>query len=156
MTYVAALVYDADGNFRGYTTLNHEVNKLKSTNLWTEEERPKLEEQLQRLNVGSALMAHWPSIDDPEVLKMLNDPTWEPLEMVLADVVDDERSLYVWTQIQETDAFGEPTGRMINGELDRDASVIAYKKAHIPKEPIKAQVRTKKAQEIVARRRAGM
>lgn len=156
MTYVMALVYDAEGNFRGYTTLNHETSKLKSTNLWTEEELPKLQEQLDRLNVGGALTAHWPNLNDPEVAALLNDPNWEPLETHVVDVVDDDRSHYVWTQVSQIDAFGNPTGEMVNGELDETASVIAYKKARVPVRPIDAQIRTKKAQETVARRRAGM
>lgn len=163
MTYIAALVYDPDGNFRGYTTLNAETNKLKSTNLWSEEELPKLNDQVARLNVGSALSAHWPAPSDPEVMALLNDPAWEPLEMVPGEAVDDDRSHWVWTQEPKIDpltggpAVG-PDGQMImiNGELDREASVIAYKRIMVPREPIKAQVRTKKAQDIVARRRAGM
>lgn len=163
MTYIQALVYDAEGNFRGYTTLNAETNKLKSTNLWSEKELPQLKEQLDRLNVGSALSAHWPAPSDPEVMALLNDPTWEPLEMVPGRAVDDLRSHWVWTQTPKINPMtGQPDigadGQMImiNGELDQDASVIVYKTIMVPKEPIKAQIRTKKAQDIVARRRAGL
>lgn len=156
MTYVQALVYDLEGNFRGYTTLNHEANKLKSTNLWSEAELPKLQEQLDRLNVGSELMAHWPSLNDPQVAALLNNPAWEPLEMEWADVVDEERSHYVFEQVPEIDlATGRETGRLVNGNIDEQASVIVLKKAQVPKEPVKAQLRIKKAQETVARQRAG-
>jgi hypothetical protein len=155
MSYVPCLVYDLDGNFVGYSILNNEARKLKTTNLWTDEERAKLDEQVARLNGHQALSAHWPRLDDPEVIALLSDPSFMPLETEVADVVDDEHSYYVWTEVPEIDHAGQPTGRMVKGELDRQASVIAYKKATVPKRPIDAQIRTKKAQEIVAQKRAG-
>jgi hypothetical protein len=156
MTYVPALVYDSEGNFRGYTTLNHESNKLKSTNLWTEAELPKLHEQLERLNVDTRLKGVWPRTDDPDVVALLQDRSWMPYETKMAEVVDDERSHYVYHQEPEVDSFGNETGRMINGHLDEAASVIRFKVAEVPSNPIDIQIRTKKAQETVARRRAGL
>jgi hypothetical protein len=156
MTYVKALVYDSEGNFRGYTTLNHEANKLKSTNLWSEEEQPKLDEQLDRLNVDTQLKATWPRTDDPDVIALLQNRSWMPYQTKLAKVVDDAQSHYVYHQEPEVDALGNPTGRMTKGHLDEEASVIRFKMAEVPVNPIDVQIRTKRAQEIVARHRAGL
>ena len=154
-SYVPVAIYDLQGQFRGYSILNHEANKLKTTNVWTEAEQQQLQTQLDRLNTDSTLKAHWPALNDPEVAALLNDRTWEPIETRIADVVDDEHSFYVFEQVPELDRFGNETGRMVNGDIDRDASVLAFKKAEIPVRPIDAQIRTKKAQELIARKRAG-
>src|ERR1035437_4367821 len=158
MQYESVAIYTLGGDFVGYSILKGlgTINKLQSVNIWSEEEMPKLTEQLGRLNGDVALRAHWPRQDDPEVLALLNDPNFMPLETEVVDVVDDGNSYYAYTQVLEVDALGKQTGRIIDGDLDREASVLAYKKAVVPVRPIDAQIRTKKAHEIVAQRRAGL
>lgn len=150
MIYAQVAVYDMEANFVGYAIHKQGLLKLQSGNLWAEEERPALQEQLDRLNGDVKIRRQWPRSDDPEVQALLNDPTWMPLETHVTDVIDDENSYYVWT---EADENGKPTQA---SELDEQASVIAYKKARVPVRPVDAQVRTKAAHETVARRRAGL
>lgn len=147
MPYSAVLIYSSEGDFLGYGIRKPEPSlQLKSVNIWSEEERADLERQTQRLNGDIELKAHWPKVDDPEVLKLIQDPNWEPIEMEEVQEVDEENSLY----IPALNAAGAQTG-----EIDWEASVIAHLPARMaPVRPIEAQARTKKAQETVAQQRA--
>jgi hypothetical protein len=84
MTYQAALIYDAAGLFRGYSILSP-AGKLKSTNIWTEEESAELHEQIKLLNSDAALREHWPSPADLDVWALVNDATWESLDISMGE-----------------------------------------------------------------------
>lgn len=145
MQYAEALVYDVDGNFRGHAILKGDTGRLQSINLWTDNELPAFQSTLKKLNGSSAINDYWPKLEDPEVRALLDDPSWKPLEMELVDVEDEENSHYVFIKNTE----GEDI-------IDRDASVVATKRAWIPKRPSDAQIRIHDALETVARRRAGI
>lgn len=155
MAYNAVAVYSLEGAFLGYAIKNDTVPKLQSTNLYAENEQDKLSLQLGRLNENLDLTSVWPDARDPEVQRLLADPDFMPLEMIEDDVVDDENSYYVYEQEPELDpATGQPTGRIIDGHLNREASVLVYKRMLVPKRPSDVMERTKKACEIIARKRA--
>lgn len=155
MAYNAVAVYNMDGSFLGYAIKNDGIPKLQSTNLYAETEQDKLAIQLGRLNENLDLSAVWPDPRDPAVRRLLADPSFVPIEMVEDEVVDDENSYYVYEQEPEYDvATGQPTGRLVNGTLNREASVLIYKKMMVPARPSDVMERTKKACEIVARQRA--
>lgn len=139
--YEQALVYDAEGNFRGYTVL-HNIGegqaKLQTQNLWTEEETAQFTEQLDRLNGQVATLAHWPRRDDPEVLALLQDPNWEPPELEPSEEVDEDQSYIV---------------RKEDDSIDYAASVIIPKTVMVPSR-VGVQARVRKALETVAERRA--
>jgi hypothetical protein len=147
MQYVRALVYDQDGNFQGYGVLKAGLGKLQSVNLYSEVELSELDAHLARLNQDVALKAHWPKVDEPEVRALLNDSNWEPYETMLADVVDEDNSYYVW----QKDDYGTDTEN-----LDEDASVIATKTARVPVRQSDVQARIHFAQQTVASQRAGV
>ena len=156
MAYSAVVVYTLDGTFLGYAIKNDASPKMSSPNLYTEDEKDKLDERLSGLNENLDLSAVWPDARDPEVQSILADASFRPLEMIEDEVVDDENSYYVYEQEPELDvATGAPTGRMINGTLNREASVLAYKRMMVPARPSDVMERTKAACEIVARKRAG-
>lgn len=156
MAYQAVLVYTTDGEPLGYSIKKSDAFKLQSTNIWTEDEIPKLNEQLGRLNESVELSSVWPDANDPEVKAVLANPSFMPIEMHLEDVVDDDNSWFVYTQEPEYDINGDPTGENVDGELDQEASVIKTKKMMVPVRPSEVMERTKAACEQVARARAGL
>jgi hypothetical protein len=171
MAYGEVAIYSLAGDFLGYTIKSdaidpgtgQPVKKLQTTNLYLEGEEDKLKEQLERLNQDVDLRLHWPNPKDPEVMQLLNDPDFIPLEYELREVVDDETSYYVWKLEPEV---SEETGQyvidpttgqphMIQGtELDEMSSVVRYKQAYVPKRPTDVMWRIKLACEKVARQRA--
>lgn len=148
--YAAVAIYDLSGDFLGYAIRDtRTTNKLQSLNLWKEGQEGGLNSQLGRLNEQAALKDHWPSLKDPEVQALLQDPSFEPIEYEEQEAVDEEKSHYVYKQIAGTE------GEWIDGDVDEEASTIVIKTVSVPKRPTDAMLRIKKACEIVARRRAG-
>jgi hypothetical protein len=147
MPYEAVGVYNLDGEFLGYSVKNQAVDKLHNNNLWTEspEDVADLKAQLARLNDQTAVLAYWPDVRDPEVQALLDDANFEPLTLSPVEVVDEENSIHVWLE--------EPSDENPYGRIDQDASTIVYKDVMAPA-PTDVARRWKKAQEIVARRRA--
>ncbi len=165
MSYRPVAIYDlATGDFVGHAIKKSDFPKFHSVNIYLEGEETKLNEQLARLNEDVDLRRFWPNPKDPEVLVILADENFMPIEYMQAEVVDDENSYYVWHTEQEVDAYGNPifdpaTGQpsMIQSDkLDEEASVIVTKMANVPKNPAHLQLRIKKACEVIARRRAGI
>ena len=146
MRYTAALLYNPEGDFLGYVIKKDGVDKLQSTNLYREEESEALRTRLDALNQETEVKRFWPRQDDPAVQALLTDPTWEPVEMRLGKTTDEDNSFYVWKRDIHT---GELTG-----ELDHDASVIAYRDEMVPVRPSDVGLRIHKAMETVATQRA--
>jgi hypothetical protein len=146
MAYQAVSIYTLDGAFLGYGLKQDGVDKLHNNNLWTDsaEDVEDLKAQLGRLNDAVDIRAYWPDVRDEEVQAILNDPEFEPLKLSAVEVVDEENSLFIWIE--------EPSDTS-PGQMDPDASIIAYKFVDAPA-PTDVQARIKKACEIVARRRA--
>jgi hypothetical protein len=153
MSYQSALIYTQDGVFVGYSILG--PNKLQTTNLYKEHETDALEKRIGELNGSNDLKNFWPHPQDPEVLAIVNDQTFMPLQYIEAEVVDDDHSYYVYKKVPEVDSVGRRTGNWVDSEeIDEDASVVKHKIARIPKNPSDVMLRIKSASEIVARRRA--
>lgn len=155
MAYEWVAVYAKSGEFLGYAVKETSAKKLQSTNLWFDGEEDKLEENLNRLNNQIDINAHWPDPRDPDVLLLLSDPEFMPIEYEDQEVVDDEHSTYVWLMEAETDLYGNPTGEMVEGPLlDHDRSDLHYKVVSVAKNPSDVVYRTRAACEQVARSRA--
>lgn len=145
MSFTHVLVYDPDGEFIGYAIKKPDVLKFNSSNIWNQDEVADLEAQLQRLNNDVSIREFWPDVRDPEVVALLDNPSFEPLKMSPMQVVDDDQSTFVW--------FEEPSDESPYGSMDEDASNIVYKWIDVPQGSDVA-ARVKKACEIVARGRA--
>jgi hypothetical protein len=146
--YVPVMIYSYDGDFIGWTIKNDQVEKLQTTNMWTDEQLSEMADQIARLNNKTGILAYWPDTRDPEVQALINDPNWEPVADEPVEVVDEENSVFIWIRrpnLEEGDV----------GEMDEDASTLVYKYVMAPP-PVLVQARWKKAQEIVARKRAGI
>ncbi len=162
MSYSAVLLYNTQGKFLGYAIALNEQPKLQSTNVWMEHEGDKLQARLDELNTDVDLRRYWPNPKDPEVLQILDDLNFMPIEYIQAEMVDDDHSLYIWKQEPAVDERGgyilDPitgTVQMTQGsELDEEASVIRYKVGKVPKNPSDMMLRIKAASEVIARRRA--
>jgi NifB/MoaA-like Fe-S oxidoreductase len=140
--FVPVLIYNTDAEFLGYSIMRPRQSekapyKLQSTNVWKEDEISDLRQQVERLNERTGMLANWPSIDDPDVMKLIGNPTWEPVPDEPIQVVDEESSTIIENEL---------------GEVDHGKSNIVTKTIMGPS-PVLAAARIKKAQEIVARRR---
>lgn len=144
--YRHVAVFELNGEFLGYAVKEDNNQKLQSTHLYAEEEGEDLAKRLVELNESQNVLAAWPDARDSDVQALVNDPTFEPIEMSDEEVVDEENSYIVYRK----DAEGEDTF-----EIDKEASVLRYKIARVPVRPSDVMARTKKACEVVARRRAG-
>ena len=145
MAYHHVAVFSLEGDFIGYAIREESAMKLQSINLYREDEGEVLTQRLAELNDSQTVLAAWPDARDPDVEALVNDPTFEPIEMTEAEVVDTDNSYLVY----EKDADGVETF-----EIDKEASVVRYKIAKVPVRPSDFMERTKKACEVVARRRA--
>jgi hypothetical protein len=187
MKYEAVYLYTNTNQFVGVAIKKVGAPKLESVNIWSdsEEEVADFKRTLAGLNDEGRLRQFWPDAMDPEVVELVEDPEWEPLELHEETVIDWENSTVVavkqpvWgyefnpnigAQIG-VDEHGQPvfeggaapaknpqTGEVEwqdTDEIDRDASTFVQKKAMVP-DPQEAQDRYFKAQEIVARRRADL
>ena len=146
MAYRHVAVFELDGTFIGYAVREESANKLQSTHLYSEEEGEGLAKRIAALNDSQTVTQAWPDARDPDVLALVNDPSFEPIEYADEEVVDADNSYLVYLK----DADGEDTF-----EIDKEASVVKYKIAKVPVRPSDVMARTKKACEVVARRRAG-
>lgn len=153
--YEAIALYTLQGAFVGYTIHDKTKSKLQTTNIYTEQEQDALARRLAEINESVEVKSAWPDPRDPEVVALLADPNFEPLEMAEAQVIDEDTSFLVWLQVPELDEWGNPIpGTSVDGpDVDMEASVIVYKQITAPKRPSDAVERTHHAQEIVARRR---
>lgn len=146
---VAVYTLGDQAEFVGYAIQKNcedpRVHKLTSVNLWTDDETDDLRAQLARLNDQSEVLKFWPDYRDPEVLAILANPNFMPIQYEDADVVDEAKSIIVWLE--------EPREGLPYGRMDEDNSVIVTKTEKAPT-PASQQARTKGAQEIVARRRS--
>lgn len=147
MNFQTVFVYDTDGAFLGFSIFKPGAQKLHTANLWedTPEDKADLKAQLDRLNDDYDVRAYWPDVRDSEVVALLDDPGFEPLKLSPVEVVDEEKSIFVWIE--------EPSDENPYGKADPDETIIVYKNEMAPA-PVDVQARIKKACEIVARDRA--
>jgi hypothetical protein len=118
--------------------------KLQSTNLYAENERDDLAKRLAALNDSQSVTSAWPDARDPEVQALIADPSFEPIEMVSDEIIDEDSSYLVYLK----DADGIDTF-----EIDHEASVLKYQIAEVPARPSDYMARTKTACETIARQR---
>lgn len=146
MAYRHVAVFELDGTFIGFAIKEENNKTLQSTHLYPEDGgTADLTKRLAELNDSQAILGAWPDARDPEVQALVNDPSFEPIEMIKQEVVDENESYIVYVK----DADGEDTM-----EINDNASVIRYREAMIPARPSDVFARTKTACEIVARRRS--
>jgi hypothetical protein len=143
--YSHVAVFELDGTFLGYAVKEANNRTLQSTHLYAEDEGEDLAKRIAELNESQTVLAAWPDARDPDVQALVNDPSFQPIEMSDEEVVDTDNSYIVYLK----DAEGEDTF-----EIDREASVLQYKIAQVPVRPSDVMARTKKACEVVARRRS--
>jgi hypothetical protein len=144
--YRHVAVFELDGTFIGYAVKEANNRTLQSTHLYAEDEGEDLTKRIAELNESQNVLAAWPDARDPDVQALVNDPSFEPLEMIESEVVDEDNSYIVYKK----DADGEDTF-----EIDPESSVLRMKVAQVPARPSDVMARTKKACEVVARRRSG-
>lgn len=142
--YSHVAVFELDGTFLGYAVKEANNRTLQSTHLYSEDDSEILAKRIADLNDSQAILGTWPDARDPEVQALVNDPSFEPVEMTDGEVVDIDNSYMVYLK----DADGEDTF-----EIDRQASVLKYKVIKVPARPSDVMVRIKKGCEVVARRR---
>lgn len=147
MSYKVVYVYDGDGTYIGATIHREGSQKLHTANLWTEsaEDVADLKDQLDRLRDDLDVRSFWPDVRDPEVVALLDNPEWEKLKLSPIEVVDEERSTFIWLE--------EPSDENPHGRADSDRTILVYKTEYAPA-PVDVQARVKKACETVARQRA--
>lgn len=143
--YRHVAVFELDGTFIGYTIKEANNRTLQSTHLYSEEEGEDLTKRIAELNESQTVLAAWPDARDPEVQALVNNPSFEPIEMTEEEVIDEDNGYIVYLK----NAEGEETF-----EIDQEASVLKHKIAKVPVRPSDAMARTKKACEVVARRRS--
>jgi hypothetical protein len=142
--YRHVVVFDLEGQCLGYSIIEDGALKLQSTHLYSEEEGGDLAKRIAELNESQAVTSAWPDARDPEVQALVNDPSFEPIEMTDEEVVDTDNSYIIYLK----DAEGEDTF-----DIDQEASVLKYKIAKVPLRPSDYMRRTKTACETIARRR---
>ena len=149
MSFEPVYVYDGDGNFIGSSIHKSGSQKLHTANLWKEtpEDVEDFNAQLTRLRDQADVLAFWPDSSDPEVTALIDDPTWEPLSKESIEVVDEDKSVFIWEEAP--DSRGNPSGT-----LDEEQSSLVYKTIEVSTDLAEAQRRVKKAHETGARNRA--
>lgn len=168
MKYEAVYLYNNRNEFLGVGIKKTNAPQLQSVNIWSDsdEEIEDFRKTLAGLNDEGALREHWPQAMDPEVIELVENPDWEPLELHEASVPDWENATLVYKRdsVWGYDYDGAtdqvlprpgPEGKVEwkdSEEIDYDQSTIPHKQAMVP-DPKEVQDRYFKAQEIVARRR---
>lgn len=139
MPFEVLYLYTGEGECVGATI--HKVGSIKTTtHIWTEEEYEELEVQIASLRENEALSAVWPTPQDDEVVALLNDPAFEPVETTTTEVIDEEASDLVYSFTEH----GE--------EIDFDRSDIYYTTREVVN-PSSHYARIEKACGVVARKR---
>lgn len=169
MSYEAVYLYNNRNEFLGVAIKKTDAPKLHSVNVWGDspEDVADFKKTLASLNDEQDLRQFWPAANDAEVADLVADEAWEPLELHEEQVPDWENSTLVYRRDSvygydydgQTDTLtprpnpstGQPEWRETD-ELDGERSNILMKKALVP-DPMEAQARFFKAQEVVARRR---
>lgn len=153
MEYQAAMVYDGDGQFLGYTLHRIETNTLRSTHLYSDDEVEQLQNDLGRLNHGADMTRHWPTNDDPDFVALIADETFMPIEYTEEEVVDDEAvqaMLDSGELIPERDMHTDP----VSGNIEwLRPDKIPMVMAKVPVDPAAPAARLRKARETIALRR---
>lgn len=135
--YESCYVYDLSGNQLGWIIRKAGTLGIRGTNIYDNPQ--ELDDQLERLNNDAKIKGHWPSLLDPDVQALIQDPQWEPLEYMEDEVMDETKSSFVYTE---------------DGDINWSESNIVYKTITVPADSNKAAERTKKAMEIIATKRA--
>lgn len=151
----------------GYVIRKVGLPKLESTNIYTTAQKDEAVEDLMDLNRRAMLREFWPVPTDPEVVKLIEDPDFAPVEYDEVDVPDLENSKVVYDMKPGPAQIDPATGLVSSfaaDEIKYDdaglpiinwmASEIVYKKELQPKRT-NGKSRIEKACEAVAERRMG-
>ena len=147
--YAPLALYDLNGNFLAYTIAKTDSDgallKLHTTNIWAQEDSADLTDQLGRLNDQSDILAYWPDVRDPDVQALLDNPTWEPVQLFPLQVQDESICVYLYREPpREEDGFP--------GLIDEENSIIVMKTVMAPSSAATMN-RVKLACETIARQR---
>jgi hypothetical protein len=159
MAYREVLIYDINGAFLGSGIKRDGAIKLQTQNIWTEDEGEALEKQLALLNENQAVKGAWPDARDPDVVTLLNNPNFMPIETGPMEVVDEDASYLVFKQVPAVDEFGVELvpEQLVDGEdYDKDASVIVHKTIIAPLRQSDVGQRVNAACEQIAKQRSGV
>ena len=153
MEYQPVMVYDGEGEFLGYAIHLTNTNKLRVTHLYTEDETDQLTTDIERLNHGADMTAHWPASDDPELVALINDKDFMPIEYTEEEVLDDEaiqEMLESGELDPETDLKEDPVSGNIEWLKPEKLPKVLAK---VPTDPAAPAARMRKAAETIALRR---
>ena len=140
------LLYSVEGDFVGYGIMGE--RKLQSTNVWGADEQEQLTTRLRELNEGEIVKKFWPKANDPEVLALLDDDTFEPIQYEIVPAIDFDKSHIIYKEGEIEDNFAG------YGDIDFALSQIVYKEVKSPVDEAAGRMRMHRAMEAVAKRRA--
>lgn len=142
LEYRAVQLYDPyRDDFIGWTIVVDGQTKLHSTHYYPDSQLQDLQDRLAELDDEQRVLHHWPTLDDPHVQNLLQDPTFEPLEMTWVDAPVTRNGRVVEDPTSDHDP-ARPW----------EAKLLTERK-QVPKEPSAVTQRIKRAQELVARAR---
>lgn len=144
MTFIPLALADSDNHRQGFVIYRAGASKLHETSIYTADE---VKARVAELNRDEALREVWPDANDPEVLALVNDPDFEPLEWIEEDVVADMDELVRLVDSGEVKLDPE-TQQVIEG-----GEKIRTEKDRVLKDPSQPMQRIRKATETIAERR---
>lgn len=145
--YEALQIYDLEGEFVGWIVVKRLQGNLKidGSNLYGLDEFGEVVERVNQQNRAIAIKANWPEQNDPEVIKLLQDPSFEPSEAKYSSSVIDEANSDLITYMDAENYE----------QIDWEASNVVYKNIQLDS-PVSSVQRIHRAQETIARKRAGL
>lgn len=119
--------------------------KIEGSTLYETDEYDEAVAHSKALNEAEAIKAHWPAPNDVDVVKLLNDRSFDPGETNYESSVIDEEASNLVLYLDDDEYT----------QIDWDKSEVVYKDIKLDS-PVSTVQRTHKAQETVARNRAGL
>ncbi len=153
MTYKIVEVAEVgEDKILGYAIAKEGIPKLDSINLYSDYN--EVADTVAAKNETEQLLAYRPAPNDPEVLELLHDPAWEPVEYEDVEVIDEDASEFVYIRYPARDitdlhtAIAEGKANAQGYELGLDGKpVIDYKSSDIvtkiEKHPKRTQYRSR-------------
>lgn len=149
-TFEILTVHNFDGDHQGYVVRKIGTEKLEDTNLWSE--LGEVREHVTDANNLALLRQYWPNPNEPEVVALIEDPDFFPLEYEEVEDIADYEELGEQVQRNEVRlVLDEDTGAHSIHPNDKH-KVRTIKKQEL-KDPSQPMQRFHKACEAVAQDR---
>lgn len=150
MSYEVIKVYDIDDTPIGYAVRKGDTFKLEGSNIWTDYD--ELTEYVANLNKAVELQKVWPDANDPEVQELILDDSFEPLEYIDHETVDQEKlyELVMQGKIRVSSHDHDVEEKAVD---PRDVHLVPKTIEPGLKNPSQPMERYRRACEIVAHRR---